>query len=74
MNCDESINLLKRHIREYEKTEKFFVKTTPHIYARLQNNLPHALANSRKLKFESDTPYQGFTEMHRLFEALGIAN
>jgi hypothetical protein len=71
---------LKKHIKEYEKTNKFYYTCNggKGIYSLLKPHLETAILNSKKLaKFafdESDVKsYEtGVTEMYKLFEELKI--
>ncbi len=72
-NCDEAGNDLTKHIKDYTKTEKFFVKQNDDIYIKLRPRLEEAIARSRKMPaFDKDSPYSGLTEMHRFFDSLEI--
>jgi hypothetical protein len=72
-NCDEAGKNLTKHIKDYTKTEKFFVKQNDDIYIKLRPRLEDAIASSRKMPaFDKDSPYSGLTEMHKLFDILEI--
>lgn len=60
-------------LKEYAKTEKYFVRTNPDIYKRLQPLLKIAIANAAKLgNFDIKKPEQAKTEIYKLFEILNI--
>jgi len=62
---------LKKFLADYEKTEKYFVRTTPDIYKRLKDKLRTAIANSEKLgNFDFKNIETGTTEMYRIFNSL----
>jgi hypothetical protein len=64
---------LQRYLADYEKTEKYFVKSYPDIYTRLKQNLQKAISNSEKLgEFDFDKTQVGITEMHKIFRELEI--
>ena len=62
---------LQKYLADYEKTEKYFVKTNPDIYKRLKQNLPMAISNSEKLgKFDFQNIETGIAEMYKIFNEL----
>lgn len=70
-NCGEVEKLLRNKFPEYSKTEKFYTKQHNYIYLRLEEKLPLAIANAKKLgEFDIETPYKGISEMFKLFEEL----
>lgn len=72
-NCGQAERLLLKYFSNYSKTEKFYTKQGNDIYLKLKDNLSNAITNSKKLEeFNYQSPYKGFTEMHVLFEELGI--
>jgi hypothetical protein len=43
------------------------------IYLRLKTHLPNAVKNAQTLSaFDAENPNRGYTEMHKLFEAIGL--
>jgi len=59
---------LQKHLADYEKTEKYFLRTSPDIYKRLKPNLPTAISNSEKLgEFDFENIETGIAEMHKIF-------
>jgi hypothetical protein len=43
------------------------------IYLRLKTHLPNAVKNAQTLSaFNAENPNRGYTEMHKLFEAIGL--
>jgi len=72
-NCDEAGIRLKRHLPEYEKTEKFFTNPRNDIYMRMLDTLPNAISYSESLgEFDIDNPRRGLTQMHRLINGLKL--
>lgn len=72
-NCEKAHSLLKTYLKDYSKSEKYFTKQDSDIYLKLKSNLSTAIGNSRNLKaFDHKNCHDGFTEMHKLFDALEI--
>jgi hypothetical protein len=72
-SCQGAQKLLEKYLLDYCKSEQYFLKQNNDIYLKLKPRLNDAIGNSKKLKsFDKDNLYNGFTEMHKLFEALGI--
>jgi hypothetical protein len=72
---DAVIEELKKYdpLKAYQKSENYFVNTTPNIYERLKNFLPAAIINARKRgNFDHENPKKGLAEIHKLFSILGI--
>ena len=64
---------LQKHLPNYEKTEKYFVRTSPNIYRRLKEKLPIAISNSEKLGgFDFGNVAAGMSEMDKVFRELNI--
>jgi hypothetical protein len=62
---------LQKHLADYEKKEKYFVRTNPNIYKRLKSNLPTAISNSEKLgEFDFGNVATGMSEMDKIFREL----
>ena len=63
--------VLKKHLLDYEKTEKYFIKTSPDIYKRLKVKLKTARENSQKTgEFDLNNIAIGISEMHKIFDEL----
>lgn len=72
-NCDEARKQLVKHLPDYDKTEKYFVKQDDDIYKKLRSKLGEAISKSSKMPtFNKSAPYNGLTEMHKFFDKLGI--
>ena len=66
---------LHKYLADYEKTEKYFVRTTPDIYKRLKPELHLAIENAKQLgKFDFKNVKTGMAEMYKIFSELGILN
>jgi hypothetical protein len=64
---------LKKHLTDYQKTEKYFKNSRQDIYRRLKPNLETATNNSQKTgNFDFENIYKGISEMHKIFAALGL--
>jgi len=74
--CDSAGKELKKYdpLKDYEKTEKYFVQSDLDIYKRLKPHLKICIANAAKRgDFDIDNPKQGKAELYKLFGILGIA-
>jgi len=59
---------LKKHIKNYEKTQKFFTKQNDDIYLKLKPNVKVALQNSLALgSFDNQNPTSAMCEMELFF-------
>ncbi len=68
--CAGAEQQLKKHLKDYEKTEKYFTKQNNDIYLRLKPYLKDALTNAKKLgKFDVEEPKSAMSEMQLFFEA-----
>ena len=68
--CEGAEKQLKKYLKDYEKTQKYFTKQDNDIYLRLKPNLADALKNAKALKpFDIENPNKGMSEMQLLFEA-----
>ncbi|HEU0124979.1 MAG TPA: RloB family protein [Daejeonella sp.] len=68
--CEGAERQLKKYLKDYEKTQKYYTKQDKDIYLRLKTNLVDALKNSKALKlFDTTNPNKGMSEMHFFFEA-----
>jgi RloB-like protein len=68
--CEGAENQLKKRLKDYEKTQKYYTKQDNDIYLRLKPYLSDALKNAKALKsFDATKPYKGLSEIHLFFEA-----
>lgn len=73
--CTAVIAELKKYhpLKNYAKSEKYFIRTTPNIYDRLRPHLEHAIAAARKRGcYDPENPRRGVAELYKLFELLEI--
>jgi hypothetical protein len=64
---------LKKYLADYQKTEKYFKNARQDIYQRLKPNLETAIKNAHLTsRFDFDNTHKGFSEMYKIFEALGL--
>ena len=72
-NCSEAEKLVKLHLLDYSKTQKYFTKQDHDIYLKIRKDLPTAIKNSKKLgEFNPENPHKGFSDMHKIFKELMI--
>lgn len=68
--CEGAERQLKKHLNDYEKTQKYFTKQDNDIYLRLKPNLTDALKNAKDLKLlDIENLNKGMSEMQLFFEA-----
>lgn len=68
--CSTAEAQLKKHLKLYEKTQKFFTKQNDDIYLKLKPDLVKAIANSMALgRFDIERPEQSICEMAWLFKS-----
>lgn len=68
--CSGAETQLKKHLKDFEKTEKFFTKQNDDIYLKLKANLKIAIKNSIALGgFDSQNPTKAMCEMELLFHS-----
>lgn len=68
--CSGAETQLKRYLKNYEKTQKFFTKQNDDIYLKLRPNLKTAMQNSLALgSFDNDEPTKAMCEMELLFQS-----
>ena len=73
VNCEEAGRQLKKHLPDYEKTEKYFTKQGSDIYMRLKPGLKKAIENSKRLSgVDMQNINKGVSEMFKLFDDIGI--
>lgn len=68
--CDKAETELKKYLKDYEKTQKYFTKQDNDIYLKLRPLLKTAISNSSNLgEFDLDEQSKAICEMFLLFEA-----
>ncbi|MDR2950283.1 MAG: RloB family protein [Prevotella sp.] len=71
---DELIKQLKKHLSDYEKSQTYYTKQNRDIYLRLTSKLADAISNAKRLtEFDFENPSRGLSQMHLLFEDIGIS-
>ena len=64
---------LKKHLPDYEKTEKYYKNSRQNIYQKLKSNLSIAITNAENLgDFTLGNVQTGMAEMYKIFNILGI--
>ena len=72
--CEGVEKQLKKHLKDYEKTQKYYTNKDNDIYLRLKPNLKDALKNAKTLKlYDIENPNKGMSEMQLFFEATEFA-
>lgn len=72
-NCAGAEGRLKKYLGDYSKAQKYYTKEGNDIYLKMKERLPVAIGNSKRFgKFDFGNPDRGYTDMHVLFEKLGL--
>ena len=67
-DCSEANQLLKKHLKDYDKSEKYFVKND--LYKKIKNIQQTAVKNAKKLgEFSSESFDSSICEMFKLFDS-----
>lgn len=67
--CADAEKRLKKHIKDYEKSQRYFTKQDNDIYLRLRSKLAFALENAKLLKqFDHSQPTMALSEMPLFFQ------
>ena len=67
-DCKEVNQLLKKHLKDYDKSEKYFVKND--IYKKIKGNQPTAVKNAKKLgEFDIENFDSSICEMFKIFDS-----
>jgi hypothetical protein len=70
-SCDKVIRQLKKHLPDYEKTERYYKRQNKDIYLQLKPYLGNAIANAKNLgTFDFNHPHTGMTQMQLFLETL----
>lgn len=68
--CSDARAQLKKHLKDYEKTQKIFTKQDNDIYLKLKPHLTTAFRNTSTLgRFDNQNPTKAMCEMDLLFQA-----
>lgn len=72
-NCENAIKQLKKHLPDYEKTQKYYTKQDNDIYKKLKPHLDVAIDNSNRVNnFDFNNPESGTCQMHSIFETKSV--
>ena len=67
--CDNASKQLKKHLKDYNKSQQFFTKQDNDIYLKLKPFLNKAISNANKLKhFDFENPHTALAQMQIFFE------
>lgn len=67
-DCSKAAKQLKKHLKDYQKTETFFTKQNNDIYLKLKHKLNAAIENAQGLKdFDINEPLKAMAQMHLFF-------
>ncbi|NCC17997.1 MAG: RloB domain-containing protein [Bacteroidia bacterium] len=67
-NCVEVTKNLKQHLKDYEKTEKYYTQCNNDIFLKLKNNLKKAISHSKNLgQFDKNSAEKPISEMWKFF-------
>ena len=73
--CKGAEKRLKKHIANYEKTQKYFTKQDNDIYKKLKPKLTDAIKNASLTgEIDFENPGKGLSEMNLFFETETIKN
>lgn len=67
-DCDSAEKQLKKHLKDYEKTRKYFTKQDNDIYLKLKSKLNDARKNAMTLKFDKTNTNKAICEMNLFFK------
>ncbi len=68
-SCEGASKQLKKHLKDYEKSQKYFTKKDNDIYIKLISKQKNAISHSKLLgSFDIDTPNSAISEMFEFFE------
>lgn len=68
--CDGATRQLQKHLRDYQKTAKYYTRKDNDIYKVLRPEIQTAIQNAKKLEpFNGDNHSVAITQMHLIFEA-----
>lgn len=71
-DCNSAEKQLKKQLKDYEKTRKYFTKQDNDIYLKLKGNIKTALENSKSLKFNKKNTTKAICEMNLFFNITEI--
>ena len=66
-DCNEANIMLKRHLKDYDKSEKYYIRND--LYKRLKDSQNTAIRNAKKLgEFDINNFESSVCEMYKLFD------
>lgn len=73
--CASAIAELKKHLNDYEKTQKYYTKENNDIYLKLKPHLSTAIQNAISLGcFDEEDPAKAMCEMELFFQSNELRN
>ncbi|GBE19406.1 MAG TPA: RloB domain-containing protein [Candidatus Pacearchaeota archaeon] len=73
--CSDAERQLKKHLKDYKKTQKYFTKQDNDIYLKLKSELSTALVNTQRTQRKDINDIErGICEMNLFFETEQIKN
>ena len=73
--CEGAEKQLKKHLKDYEKTQKYYTKQGNDIYIKLKPYIVNGLKNAKALElFDTENPNKGMSEMQLFFETNEFGN
>jgi len=73
-NCNSVEKQLKKYLKDYQKTYKYFTKQDNDIYLKLKENIKVATEYSKILKFDKTNTNKAICEMNLFFKISEIDN
>ncbi|GMU86881.1 MAG: hypothetical protein AMXMBFR48_21220 [Ignavibacteriales bacterium] len=71
--CSEAESLLKKHLSDYKKSQKYLCRQNYDIYLKLKPYIKTAINNSPALgNYDSQNPNKALCEMYLLFQTIAI--
>ncbi len=70
-SCENAERQLGKHLKDYEKSQRYFTRERHDIYLQLKPQLIEALKNAEALKlFDTENPNKAMSEMQLFFDAV----
>lgn len=71
--CDDAGRDLKKYMKDYSKSEKFYKRRHNDIYTMLQPKIKDAIKNGKLLGgFDQSMPNNALAEMYEVFESIAL--
>lgn len=71
--CSSVEKQLKKHITDYQKSQKYLTRQGNDIYLKLRKHLPQAKGNSKALGFDMNNTQKAICEMNHFFKMKEIS-